>query len=287
MSQARAATREQQNWRAPWRWRGGAGLVTLVTPTATLRPGPSPCIRALPAPLPSQQPSPLPSQLEWPAAGLTHSAAGACVIGPGLADATAALLSAVLKWAPGPVVLDAAALAPEVLWPALAQDPSTAAADLCAAANGLVLTPHAGEAAKLLETSSAAVNADPLASATRLSRRSGAIVVLKGPTTVSAEQRAKALARAVPGMARAALEKCWPDDWAVDGQRQPARVVGMSNVRRSTPRPLPFPTSPLAVSARFAGERGGQAAILMGPPSRRTRQRSTALYSARYRDAGC
>ena len=49
-----------------------------------------------------------------------------------------------------------------------------------------VLTPHAGELARLLETDSAEVGAHRLASATEAAARSGAVVVLKGDDTIVA-----------------------------------------------------------------------------------------------------
>ena len=51
----------------------------------------------------------------------------------------------------------------------------------------LVLTPHPGEAARLLDTQAADLNADRVASARRLADRSGAVVVLKGARTVIAD----------------------------------------------------------------------------------------------------
>ena len=173
-------------------WRGGAGLVTLISSHRHPAAWPETVYRAQPA------------DGHWQPAGLTRSAAGACVVGPGLEGATADLLAAVLAWAPGPVVVDAGALAPAVLWPAL--EGLGAAAPVRAArseAIRLILTPHAGEAAKLLQTSPDAVDADPLTSATRLSLRSGAVVVLKGATTVIAapDGRTAVSTRGHPGMA--------------------------------------------------------------------------------------
>lgn len=49
-----------------------------------------------------------------------------------------------------------------------------------------VLTPHAGELARLLETGSEAVSANRLASAREAAERSGAVVVLKGDDTIVA-----------------------------------------------------------------------------------------------------
>jgi len=177
-------------------WRGGAGLVTLVSDhrhpaawpeTVYLTPG---------------------TAATWPPAGLTFKAAGSCIVGPGLTHNAADLLSAVLGWAPGPVVVDAGALAPDVLWPTLEVHRSTQAANHEPASTDtraypLILTPHAGEAARLLEIDSAAVGADPVAAATQLSRRSGAVVVLKGPTTVvvAPDGEAAVSTRGHPGMA--------------------------------------------------------------------------------------
>lgn len=54
-------------------------------------------------------------------------------------------------------------------------------------AGPVVLTPHEGEAARLLEVTSAQVQADRQDAAMTLARRSGAIVVLKGPGTLVAD----------------------------------------------------------------------------------------------------
>src|SRR5690606_31048818 len=127
------------------------------------------------------------------------------------------LLGPLLAWSPNAVVIDATALLPEALLPALAGAPA-------GLASRLVLTPHAGEAARLLaqlnldrgdaqgsgpadsrpaETGAAAVNADPLTAAARLAAATDAIVVLKGPTTVVARPDGEAAlsSRGHPGMA--------------------------------------------------------------------------------------
>lgn len=69
-----------------------------------------------------------------------------------------------------PVIADAGALEPVLL---------TAFAD----GRSLILTPHAGEAARLLCRDRSEVEADPLAAATELSAASRATVVLKGTVT--------------------------------------------------------------------------------------------------------
>jgi NAD(P)H-hydrate epimerase len=56
-----------------------------------------------------------------------------------------------------------------------------------------VLTPHPGEAARLLDCESAGVNGDRLGAARRLAERSGSVVVLKGAGTVVAEPSGRAL----------------------------------------------------------------------------------------------
>jgi NAD(P)H-hydrate epimerase len=53
-----------------------------------------------------------------------------------------------------------------------------------------VLTPHPGEAARLLHTASAAVQEDRFAAALALQQRYGGVVVLKGPGTLVAAERA-------------------------------------------------------------------------------------------------
>jgi len=56
-----------------------------------------------------------------------------------------------------------------------------------------ILTPHPGEAARLLESTAAALNADRIGSARALAEQSGAMVVLKGARTVIADPQGRAL----------------------------------------------------------------------------------------------
>ena len=98
--------------------------------------------------------------------------AQALLIGPGL-EADDATLGALLEGTPVPTVLDGGAL--------------RAALEPQVRDHGRVLlTPHAGEAARWLGRPSAAVAADPLGAAAELADRTGAVVVLKGPGTVVA-----------------------------------------------------------------------------------------------------
>lgn len=165
-------------------WRGGAGLVTLASA----------------AQHPAAWPETIHERLDWradaggarawPPAGLEPKRAAALVVGPGLAPAALEHLGEVLLWAPGPVVLDAAALEPTALGQALGE--ARRAAERGAGGRGPhVLTPHLGEARRLLEALDDApapelLERDPLAAAAQLAEAYGAVVVLKGPTTVIA-----------------------------------------------------------------------------------------------------
>ncbi|MFO7545694.1 MAG: NAD(P)H-hydrate dehydratase [Trueperaceae bacterium] len=177
-------------------WRGGAGMVTLVAPARHPSAWPETILEPhdlTAASAHGARTAALPHL--WPPTGLEPRRAGACVIGPGLDRAGLAALDAVLAWAPGPVVLDATALDPSV-W-------TEARRTSLALRGDAVLTPHAGEAARLLDVASSAVRRDPLGSAATLSERFGAVVVLKGATTVvRAPDGAEAVSlRGHPGMA--------------------------------------------------------------------------------------
>lgn len=107
--------------------------------------------------------------------------AGRCdalLLGPGMADGdgeAAALTKRVLeRMDPGPVVvLDAAAL------PDLEDGPAA----LRRHAGRVILTPHAGEMAKLLGVPKGEVEADPLGAARRAAGALGAVVAMKGGCT--------------------------------------------------------------------------------------------------------
>lgn len=102
---------------------------------------------------------------------------GAVLVGPGMVDAQAScdlaerLLDALVDGPP--LVLDAAAM------PALA----TRANRPGAAVGKVVITPHAGEAAGLLDVKRAEVEADPAQAARNAAARFGAVVALKGAET--------------------------------------------------------------------------------------------------------
>jgi ADP-dependent NAD(P)H-hydrate dehydratase / NAD(P)H-hydrate epimerase len=140
--------------------RGGAGLVTLASTGD-----------------PSADDAVMTAVLETRLADVL-AGKDAVVMGPGLGQSAqaASWLREVL--ASGvPAVLDADALN------LVAGDP--ALADAVANASGpIVLTPHPGEAARLLGLTAAAVEADRLAAARALASRTHAVVVLKGARTI-------------------------------------------------------------------------------------------------------
>lgn len=148
--------------------RGGAGLVTLATRDAEIR-------ALVVAHRPELMVDPL-EDLATPA-----PRADVLVVGPGLTDpASHAGLGDLWRHDPRPALWDASALDHVPLG-----DPP---------AGPRILTPHPGEAARMLARldatggwTSGAVQADRLAAARRLADESRAIVVLKGEGTVIAE----------------------------------------------------------------------------------------------------
>ncbi|MBL9079685.1 MAG: NAD(P)H-hydrate dehydratase [Planctomycetes bacterium] len=148
--------------------RGGAGLVRVALPRA-LQP-------LLPLAVPAA--TTLPRTVGRVRAAA--AAADAVVVGPGLgaSAATRSLVRAVLAASRAPVVLDADAL--NVLAPLRAP---------LRCAGPVVLTPHPGEAARLLGSDSGAVQRDRRAALAALCARSGAIVLLKGAGTLVGDGR--------------------------------------------------------------------------------------------------
>ncbi|HWR97937.1 MAG TPA: NAD(P)H-hydrate dehydratase, partial [Candidatus Methanoperedens sp.] len=179
--------------------RGGAGLVTVALPASVAPP-------LLPS-LPEAMLLPLPdggTGVAGPAAADALrerlAAANVLVAGPGLSRTaeSAALVREMARTAAVPLVLDADALH------GLADNPAMQPAWRCGPA---VLTPHPGEAARLLGTDATAVQADRVAAARRCAAHFGAAVVLKGARTVIAEPGGTAWinptgnpAMAAPGM---------------------------------------------------------------------------------------
>ncbi|CAN5560818.1 bifunctional ADP-dependent NAD(P)H-hydrate dehydratase/NAD(P)H-hydrate epimerase [soil metagenome] len=124
--------------------------------------------------------------------GLAESRRQGLVLGPGLADEAGPFVAPLLERADVPTVLDAGALrGDEAWWEAVRRH------------GRCVLTPHTGEAAPLLGRSAEEIRAEPLAAARDLAEKAGAVVVMKGRTTVIAapDGRIAVSTRGHPGMA--------------------------------------------------------------------------------------
>lgn len=143
--------------------RADAGYVTLAVPRASLQA--AECLAL----------EPVKRGFDWDdGMGLISAEAeraGAIAIGPGLgrSEEARALVRAVLEGIALPVVVDADALFE--LEP-IARDAPT------------ILTPHAGELARLLGTATEDVQEGRLAAARQAAEAFGAVVVLKGPDTI-------------------------------------------------------------------------------------------------------
>ena len=155
--------------------RAGAGYVTVCVPASLSAIFESRLLEPMTIALPDADGSHTPEGV----AALAQAAGargGALVLGPGLgrSEAAFAFARAAVSAVDLPVVLDADAL--------------NAHAGALESLRGrrLVLTPHEGELARLLETDAGAVAAARLRSARAAAERSGAVVVLKGDDTIVA-----------------------------------------------------------------------------------------------------
>ncbi len=163
-------------------YRAGAGLVTLVSEER----------------LAGGWPEIIFEKLEWKRRpleilrGIDAKRAAARVIGPGLDTEAGPHLPKLIRGSKAPTVLDALALVGDDLW-----------ASAVRRQGRCLLTPHVGEAARLLGVASEEVSADPIGSAWQLAETFGAIAVLKGSSTVLAapDGRVAVSAQGHPGMA--------------------------------------------------------------------------------------
>lgn len=160
--------------------RAGAGLVSVATRAANV------------APILAARPELMPRPVEdAPALAALAARADVVAIGPGMGqgDWGRMLLDAALGFGK-PCVVDADAL-------------NLLAMHAVALPPGSVLTPHPGEAARLLGVDTATVHADRYDAALTIARRFGAIVLLKGAGTVIAapDGALSQCAIAEPGMA--------------------------------------------------------------------------------------
>ncbi len=177
--------------------RGGAGLVKIATPDDCLDTvaGLAPCCTSAPLALSADSPE---AAGEGPARTVLDLAEGqhALAMGPGMGRSAAVgrLVRDVLARTPAPVVLDADGLN------VIADD---AAEALGAAGEPVIITPHPGEAARLLDSSAGDVQADREAAAARLADLAP-VAVLKGAGTIVTDgDRVYVNETGNPGMATA------------------------------------------------------------------------------------
>lgn len=179
--------------------RAGVGLVTVATPRSSLPIVAAQQAEIMTEPLPETREGALAKVSAKPALELLASR-DALALGPGLGTApeTVAAVHALLRRRGKPTVLDADGLN------AVAPD-RISTPILPAGGAPIVITPHPGEAARLLASSTAVVQTDRLAAARRLARETGAVAVLKGHRTVIAnpDGRASFNSTGNPGMASA------------------------------------------------------------------------------------
>ncbi len=171
--------------------RGGAGLVTLATSPDARASVEGRLLEAMYATVDLERPA---VEAVATLAALAEGK-GAVACGPGIPSTAEARASirAVVGAIDVPLVLDADALNH------LAPDPGL----LRGVHAPVVLTPHPGEAARLLSTTTAEVQADRVGAARRLAEASGAVTILKGARTVIAAPSGTAAINPTgnPGMA--------------------------------------------------------------------------------------
>ena len=177
--------------------RTGAGLVTVLT-AQSAQP-------ILAAKLDEQMTVPLiekdgaVAEAAWESIAAFANRASVFCVGPGLTTSaeTVRLVHRVLREIDVSIVLDADGLN------ALAMDLSVAQDRSRAGRSPLIITPHPGEAARLLGTSVAQVQSDRIGSVRELARRYHAIAVLKSRVTLIADPDGKVCINTTgnPGMA--------------------------------------------------------------------------------------
>jgi len=156
-------------------YRTGAGLVTVAYPQDAAVAPPLEAVR-LPV-------------ADWSGAALQPAKAEAVAVGMGAGPSGKEAARAVLELGL-PTLLDADALHPEIV------------SEFAAAGIPTVITPHPGEAARLLRSSTREVAETPLEAAQQLAQRFTVTVVLKGgPTAIAANHRLAVNTTGNPAMA--------------------------------------------------------------------------------------
>jgi NAD(P)H-hydrate epimerase len=177
--------------------RAGAGLVTVLAPICAQPLIAGKLDEQMTVPLPEEDGAASAAAFDTIAA-FAEKATVFC-IGPGLTTkpGVTALVQRLLVELRKPIVLDADGLN------ILAKHPDCVVARPEDAATPLVMTPHPGEAARLLGTTIAAVQSDRVGAVRELARRFRAVVLLKGRYTLVADPTGEVLINTTgnPGMA--------------------------------------------------------------------------------------
>jgi NAD(P)H-hydrate epimerase len=162
--------------------RCGAGLVTMALPERLAATANASLWEAMTLALADDGAGSV-ARDAWPAIAHDVGRYAAAAVGPGIGtgDGASELVESFVEQFPGRLVLDADALN-------VIARTRTAAAKLrerCRGGRAVILTPHPGEMARLLDSSSTAVQADRIGAVRACSSRfPGATIVLKGAATI-------------------------------------------------------------------------------------------------------
>jgi len=170
--------------------RAGAGLVTIACPASIADVLAVKCTEVMTAPVPDTAEHTFGAAAESPLLALARER-DVVALGPGIGTAgeTQGLVRRLVGALDVPLVLDADGLN------ALGTTPSV----LKGRGGASILTPHPGEAARLMGATAAEVNRDRVGAARSLARESGAVVVLKGAATVVSSPEGRIVVNASGG----------------------------------------------------------------------------------------
>lgn len=165
--------------------RSGAGLVTIACPAGVNEILETKCTEPMTAPMPDAADGSFSLDAFAPILALAK-ARDVVALGPGIGRAaeTQKLVRELIAAIPRPIVIDADGLFPFAAGATRGRRVDEALGALKARKAATILTPHPGEAARLLGVSAAEINLDRIGAARRLAERTGAVTVLKGAATV-------------------------------------------------------------------------------------------------------
>lgn len=167
--------------------RAGAGLVTIACPAGVNEILEVKCTEMMTAPVPDGAEGGFAATALEPLLALA-AARDVVALGPGIgrSEDVRKLVPELVAHVPCPLVIDADGLFPFAASGGARAPRAAALGALKARRAATILTPHPGEAARLLGIPAAEINRDRVGSARRLAGLSGAVVVLKGAATVVA-----------------------------------------------------------------------------------------------------